>query len=85
MRELRSLCGSCNKQVKIHEELYEMGNGAIHIYGTCPDCGKYIMFVPFKASALVKQILGDVIKSDKYPTRRSLSTKQLLQTGRVQL
>lgn len=50
-------CSKCGQIEKLKESIDVAQNNTPMIRGSCPTCGKWIMWVPYKESYLVKDLL----------------------------
>lgn len=55
---MKLYCFTCNKEIEVKETLNKTNNGIIQIKGACPDCGRWIKWVPYADSMIVKDLLN---------------------------
>ncbi len=51
-------CIFCQTPLKESLQLFE-ATGVIHVRGDCPKCDKWIMWIPYKDSKIVQDLLFD--------------------------
>lgn len=51
-------CFTCNKDIEAKETLNKASNGMIQIKGTCPDCNRWIKWIPYADSSIVRGLLN---------------------------
>jgi hypothetical protein len=52
------ICHSCNHEFSCFKESFtKIATGGYHVRGECPGCGKWIKWVPYKDSVLVKKAI----------------------------
>lgn len=54
-------CGICGS-TQWDEEVTEFKNNTIHIKGSCKECGKFIQWIPYSESHIIKEFLKTQIK-----------------------
>ena len=55
-------CYTCKKEAKLKEELHKATNDMIMVRGSCPFCNRWIKWIPYKYSEIVKKVLLDEYK-----------------------
>ena len=56
-------CSGCEKEfVSPSESFQPIPGGVYHIRGVCPACGKWIKWIPYKDSVLVKEAIEEYVK-----------------------
>ena len=51
-------CFTCNKDIEAKETLKKASNGMIQIKGSCPICDRWIKWIPYADSIIVKDLLN---------------------------
>lgn len=51
-------CYTCHKDIDIKETLNKASNGMMQIKGACPICGRWIKWIPYADSEIVKNLLN---------------------------
>jgi endogenous inhibitor of DNA gyrase (YacG/DUF329 family) len=54
---MNKYCFTCKKDVHLKEQLHKATNNMIMVRGSCPFCGRWIKWIPYADSELVKRIL----------------------------
>lgn len=50
-------CYTCNKNILPKETLKKAKNGMIQIEAKCPKCGRWLKWMPYADSIIVKELL----------------------------
>jgi hypothetical protein len=58
------ICYNCNKNITPKETIKKAKNGMIQIKAKCPDCNKWIKWMPFADSIIVKELLEKEYKKN---------------------
>lgn len=54
---MKIMCYRCNEEIEPKESLQKVREDFIQIRGDCPLCGRWIKWIPYKDSELVKSII----------------------------
>ena len=68
MKPYEIYCGTCKMTISkncLKETLNKATNGMIQIKGQCPICLRWIKWVPYADSVLVKKILNEYYERNK--------------------
>jgi len=52
-------CYSCDKDIEVKERLNKTSNGMIQIRGSCPHCDRWIKWIPYADSKIIKKLLEE--------------------------